>query len=168
MYLGFCSEYCYLIKDVKVIGNYPVLERKCNWCHGTYEYRYGDNRKDSFCGLGCSQEAQGIRKYYAIINILRVFKNGLSAKEIAKHGEQHGCPMNFHKASMRCRTLKTLDLITLEEQQPDGWKQNRYYLNPDIRDLPFKESLKVLDKFRKTRRRDKLRQKRAKNPNYCR
>ena len=52
MYLGFCSEYCYLIKDVKVIGNYPVLERKCNWCHGTYEYRYGDNRKDSFCGLG--------------------------------------------------------------------------------------------------------------------
>lgn len=161
MYHGFCSEYCYLIQDIKIIcGKYPVLQRKCNWCHKEYDYRYGDDRRDSFCGLECSHEAQGIRKYYAIANILRVFTNGLTAKEIAKHGEQHGCPMNFHKASMRCRTLKPLGILIMEEQQPNGWKQTRYYLNPEIRDLPFKESLKPLDKFRKNGRRNKLRKKR--------
>jgi len=170
MYQGYCSEYCYLIKDVKILSSkFPVLTRKCNWCHKEYEYRYGDDRRDSFCGLECSHEAQGIRKYYAIANILRVFTNGLTASEIAKHGEQHGCPMGFHKASMRCRTMMPLGILKKEEQQVAGRPtRNRYYLHPDIIDLPFKESLKPLDKFRKTHRRNKIREKRAKNPNYCR
>lgn len=164
MYFGYCSEYCFLIKDQKIIcSKFPILKRKCNWCHKEYDYRYGDDRRDSFCGVKCSQEAQGIRKYYAIANILRVFPEGLTAKQIAKHGEQHGCPMNVHKASMRCRSMKPLGIIHIREQNSEGWPQNRYYLHPNIKDLPFKESLKPLDKFRKRgeTRRLKERRKRA-------
>ena len=45
---------------------------------------------------------------------------------------------------------------------------NVKFVNPDIVGIPFEISLKCLDKYRKTTRRDKIRQKRALDRNYAR
>lgn len=175
MYPSFCSEYCYLLRETKIIrGLRPVLERNCNWCGITYEYRYGKRlNQGSFCGIDCSLEAQGIRKYYSIMLILKVHDGKtLSARDIAKMGEIHGTPMNYNKASMRIRTLAAKNLVLHEDGKAmDGYAghtHRKYFLNPEIKDLPFRESLKCLDKYRKTARRDKIREKRAIDRNYAR
>ncbi len=162
MYESFCSEYCFLTKDIKVSNKkWPVLQRKCNWCHKEYEYRHDGRRKDSFCGHDCSHAAQGIRKYYALINILRVFPEGLTAKQITRYGELHGCPLSSNKVSMRIRSMSPYNVIHNQEVTTNKGIIKIYYLNPEIRGLPFKESLKKLDTLRKTARRDKIRVKKA-------
>ena len=175
MYPPFCSEYCYLLRETKIItGKRPILERNCNWCGTAYEYRYGQRmNQGSFCGVECSIQAQGIRKYYTILNILKIHQGKtLSARDIAKLGEMHGTPMNYHKSSMRIRTLAAKNLVLHEEgKATDGYAAHthrKYFLNPDIVGIPFEISLKCLDKYRKTTRRDKIRQKRAVDRTYAR
>ena len=174
MYPPFCSEYCFLLREQTIItGHKPKLHRDCNWCGTTYEYRYGTRMaQGSFCGSACSIQAQGIRKYYAILNILKISEGkSLSAREIAKLGEIHGTPMNFHKSAMRIRTLAAADLVLHEDGLADSYQQhthNKYFLNPDIVGVPFEISLKCLDKYRKTTRRDKIRKKRAEDRAYAR
>jgi len=140
-----------------------VLERLCNWCGVSYPYLYGRrNASSHFCNKECSIQAQGIRKYYAIANILRVKDFGLTAIEIAKLGEIHGCPMSHQKAAMRIRTMIPRGIITFEIRPNHVGNEGRvYYLNPAIRGKPFMESLSGLDGFRSTHRRDKLRKIRA-------
>ena len=78
MYPPFCSEYCYLLRETKIItGKRPILERNCNWCGTAYEYRYGQRmNQGSFCGVECSIQAQVIRKYYTInIGVIRDLNN---------------------------------------------------------------------------------------------
>jgi hypothetical protein len=175
MYPPFCSEYCHMLKEEKIIrGKRPVLERDCNWCGKTYEYRYGTRMaQGSFCNRECSIAAQGIRKYYSILNILKIREDeALSARQIAKLGEQHGTPMNYHQSSMRIRTLAAANLVWSEDGICEGAYQKhthkKYFLNPDIVGLPFETTLKCLDKYRKTHRRDKIRKKRAADRNYAR
>lgn len=173
MYLPFCSEYCHMLREQPIItGHKPTLQRDCNWCGVTYDYRYGTRlATSSFCNIECSIAAQGIRKYYAILNILRI-KEGLSAQEIAKLGEIHGTPMNFHQSSMRIRTMAVKNLIVSDRGACAFGNQkhthNKYFLNPDIVGVPFEMSTKCLDKYRKTTRRDKMRKKRAEDRNYAR
>ena len=107
------------------------------------------------------------------LNILKINQGKtLSAREIAKLGEMHGTPMNYHKSSMRIRTLAAKNLVLHEDgKATDGYAAHthrKYFLNPDIVGIPFEISLKCLDKYRKTTRRDKIRQKRAVDRNYAR
>jgi hypothetical protein len=167
LYEPFCTEYCFLLRNEKLIGAKPTLERSCNWCGDKYPYRYGNREKSSsFCNRHCSLQAQGIQKYYAIANILKVKDFGLTAIEIAKLGDIHGCPMNYQKSSMRIRTMIPRGIITFEVKPNQNGKESRvYYLNPAIRSKPFKESLSGLDGLRNHTRRDKLRKKAAAKKN---
>ena len=163
LYEPFCTEYCFLLRNEKLIGVKPTLERSCNWCGDKYPYRYGTRKSSSyFCKRYCSLQAQGIQRYYAIANILKVKDFGLTAREIAKLGEIHGCPMNYQKASMRIRTMIPRGIITFEVKLNQTGNEARvYYLNPAIRGKPFKESLSGLDSLRNHNRREKLRKRAA-------
>ena len=125
------------------------------------------NEKHAFCSSKCSHAAQGLRKYYALMDILRV-KPNLTSQQIAPLGEQYGCPMNYQKASMRLRTLVARKLVVYETIKNIGYEQRIYKINPEIEHLPLQESMKVLDSMRKTTRRDKVRRRRAEDNAYCR
>ena len=156
----FCSEYCQRIQEegIKVGGKWPILTRNCDWCHDQYEISYSrPNEKVYFCGNTCSRAAQGLRKYYSLMVILKLNPRGLTANEIAPLGEQHGCPMSSQKASMRLRSLIARKLVVYKEENKTYYTTRRYFLNPDIADLPLQESMKVLDSQRNTHRRDKRR-----------
>jgi hypothetical protein len=167
MYLPYCSEYCHIIRKQLILGHKPILQRDCNWCGITYEYRYGSRLSQvSFCGTDCSRAAQGIRKYYAIINILKInCDEKLGAMDIARMGGMHGAPMNYNKAAMRLRTLTAKNIVLSEEGEGltglSPHKHLKYFLNPELVGVPMKDSLKCLDKFRKPHRRDKIRARKA-------
>ena len=167
MYLPYCSEYCHIIREKLILGHKPVLNRDCNWCGTTYEYRYGPRlSKKYFCGAKCGHHAQGIRKYFAIINILKIkCDEKLSAMDIAKMGGMHGAPMNYNKAAMRLRTLTAKNIVLSEEGEGltgfSTHKHLKYFLNPELVGVPMQESLKCLDKFRKPGRKEKIRARKA-------
>ena len=152
-YRQYCSEYCFLLRDNVILnGKWPVMQRNCNWCGNEYDYRHGKRqRNDSFCGLPCSREAQRIRRFYAIANILRLNEDGLTAKDIAPLGEIHGCPMSSTKAAMRLRSLVAHKVATFEISESSPHPIRLYFLNPIHRGKPFKESLQCLIKIKDAR-----------------
>ncbi len=171
-YNPYCSEYCHTIhhEKIPVGGSWPKLERKCNWCNHQYPITYAmaQDANVAFCCRECSFAAQGLRKYYCLMLILKLNPEGITAQDIAPKGEQHGCPMNFSKAAMRLRTLIARKLVVYETSTHNTYPQRVYYINPEIEHLPLQESMTVLDSMRKTTRRDKVRQRRADDNAYCR
>lgn len=142
-YTPYCSEYCFLIKDQKIVsGKWPTLTRICNWCGQEYEFIHNQKcRKDSFCGKPCSLASQTLQSSYGIAWILKNNPKGLTASELAYKCQPHGLHMSQHNAAGRAKVLINNQIVIEEKREH---KASLYHFNPTLNNTPLNIVLEPL------------------------